>query len=154
MLLADELLAQGVVIDVEKVLRIALLHDWAEVRVGDMPRTATQYFGSDARKHAETAAFHELTEPLDGDGQLYANLYREYEERNSLEARLVKAADIIDLLVEALALERAGGRGLDEFWQVAENAQLQLEGPAKEIVDDLLQSLLKARAELLSRPGC
>jgi putative hydrolase of HD superfamily len=154
MLMADEVLAKGVVVDVEKVLRIALLHDWAEARVGDMPRTATQYFGSDARKHAETAAFTDLTGPLDGDDALYTTLYREYEERCSLESRLVKAADIIDLLVEALALERAGGRGLDEFWQVAENPQLQLEGPAKEIVDDLLHSLLKARAEIRSRPGC
>lgn len=153
MLIADEVLAQGVVIDVEKVLRIALLHDWAEARVGDMPRTATQYFGSEARKHAETAAFCDLTEPLDRGDDLYPNLYREYEERNSLEARLVKAADVIDLLVEALALERAGGRGLDEFWQVAENPQFQLEGPAKEIVDELLHSLLKARAEVLSQPG-
>ena len=150
MLLADEVLAQGVVIDVEKDLRIALLHDWAEARVGDMPRTATSYFGSDARKNAETAAFRDLTEPLDQGDSLYANLYHEYEERNSLEARLVKAADIIDLLVQALALERAGGRGLEEFWQVAKNSQLQLEGPAKKIVDDLLQSLLKARAEVLS----
>lgn len=153
MLIADEVLAQGVVIDVEKVLRIALLHDWAEARVGDMPRTATQYFGPEARKHAETAAFCDLTEPLDRGDDLYPNLYREYEERNSLEARLVKAADVIDLLVEALALERAGGRGLDEFWQVAENPQFQLEGPAKEIVDELLHSLLKARAEVLSQPG-
>ena len=37
MLLADEFIAQGVVIDVERVLRMALLHDWAEVRVGDAP---------------------------------------------------------------------------------------------------------------------
>lgn len=150
MLLADEVLAQGVIIDVEKVLRIALLHDWAEARVGDMPRTATMYFGSDARKQAETAAFQDLTEPLDQPDALYTNLYNEYEERNSLEARLVKAADVIDLLVQALALERAGGRGLDEFWQVAKNPQLQLEGPAKQVVDDLLNSLLNARAEILS----
>ena len=46
------------------------------------------------------------------------------------------------------------GRGLDEFWEVAENPQLQLEGPAKQIVDELLQSLLKARAEILSPPHC
>jgi len=153
MLLADELLRQGVSVNVEKILRLALLHDWAEARVGDMPRTATMYFGSDARKQAETAAFRDLTEVIDKDDALYANLYHEYEERNTLEARLVKAADVIDLLVEALALERAGGRGLDEFWEVAENPQLQLEGPAKQIVDDLLQSLLKARAEIVS-PHC
>ena len=150
MLMADELLTQGVVIDVEKVLRIALLHDWAEARVGDMPRTATLYFGSDARKQAETSAFRDLTAPINHDGAPYANLYHEYEERNTLEARLVKAADVIDLLVQALALERAGGRGLDEFWEVAKNPQLQLEGPAKQMVDDLLQSLLRARAEILS----
>jgi putative hydrolase of HD superfamily len=154
MLLADELRTRGVSVDVEKVLRLALLHDWAEARVGDMPRTATLYFGSDARKRAETAAFRDLTEPLNPNDALYADLYHEYEERNSLEARLVKAADIIDLLVEALALERAGGRGLDEFWEVAENPQLQLEGPAKDIVNELLQSLLRARAEILSPPDC
>ena len=152
MLLADELLRQGVSVNVEKILRLALLHDWAEARVGDMPRTATMYFGSDARKQAETAAFRDLTATIDKDDDLYANLYHEYEERNTLEARLVKAADVIDLLVEALALERAGGRGLDEFWEVAENPQLQLQGPAKEIVDELLQSLLKARAEIVSSP--
>ena len=154
MLLADELLAKVVIVDVEKVLRIALLHDWAEARVGDMPRTATQYFGVEARKHAETAAFQDLTGALDRGDALYANLYHEYEERNTLEARLVKAADVIDLLIEALALERAGGRGLDEFWQVAENPEFQLEGPAKEIVADLLHSLLKLRAQVLSRPDC
>src|SRR6185369_17574854 len=65
MLLADELLAQAVVIDVEKVLRIALLHDWAEVRVGDMPRTATQYFGAEARRRAETKAFSDIVSPLE-----------------------------------------------------------------------------------------
>ena len=113
MLLADELVRQGVSVNVEKVLRFGLLHDWAEARVGDMPRTATVYFGSEARKQAETAAFRDITQAIDKSDALYANLYHEYEERNTLEARLVKAADVIDLLVEALALERAGGRGLD-----------------------------------------
>src|SRR5882724_3562648 len=50
MLLADELVSKGVSINVERVLRIALLHDWAEARVGDMPRTAITYFGATARK--------------------------------------------------------------------------------------------------------
>jgi putative hydrolase of HD superfamily len=154
MLLADELLARGVAVNVEKILRIALLHDWAEARVGDMPRTATLYFGAEVRKQAETAAFQDLIEPVERDDTLYMSLYHEYEERNTLEARLVKAADVIDLLVQALALERAGGRGLDEFWQVAENPQFQLEDAAKEIVDDLLASLLIARAEITSGPVC
>src|ERR1051325_11146892 len=46
MLLADKCMARGVTVHVEKGVRMALLHDWAEVRVGDMPRTATLYFGA------------------------------------------------------------------------------------------------------------
>jgi putative hydrolase of HD superfamily len=147
MLLADRCIAAGVTVDVEKVLRTALLHDWAETRVGDMPRTATLYFGSEARKQAETAAFADIVKPVDANG-LYANLYNDYERRESLEARLVKAADVLDLLIEVLALERAGARGLDEFWEVAEKPDFKLEGAAEQIVLELLQSILKARREL------
>jgi putative hydrolase of HD superfamily len=146
MLLADKLTAHGIAVNVEKVLRIGLLHDWAEVRVGDMPRTATLYFGSDVRKQAETAAFSDIVK--DVDEGLYADLYNDYERRESLEARLVKAADILDLLIEVLALERAGARGLDEFWQVAEKPEFNLDGIAGQIVLELLRSILKARSEL------
>ncbi len=148
MLLADKLVARGIPVDVEKVLRIALLHDWAETRVGDMPRTGTLYFGSEARKQAETAAFRDIVEEVDEPQGLYARLYNDYEHRSSLEARLVKAADVLDLLVQVLALERAGARGLDEFWQVAEQPDFNLEGEAEQIVHELLRSILKARAEL------
>lgn len=148
MLLADELLAQGVAVNVEKTLRLALLHDWAETRIGDMPRTATSYFGAEVRKQAETAAFRDLIGQVNKPDGLYTNLYEDYEQRHSLEARLVKAADVIDLLVQALALERAGGHGLEEFWEVAKQPEFQLEGTAKQLVDDLFQSLLKARTEI------
>jgi putative hydrolases of HD superfamily len=147
MLLADKVVAQGVEVDLEKVLRIALLHDWAEVRVGDMPRTATLYFGSDARKHAETTAFLDVVDRVDADGS-YAILYSDYERRESFEARLVKAADVLDLLIQVYALERAGARGLDEFWEVAEKPDFKLEGAAEQIVLELLESILKARSEL------
>ena len=147
MLLADKFAAQGIAVDVERVLRIALLHDWAEVRVGDMPRTATLYFGSDTRKHAETAAFLDVVDTVDADG-IYAGLYSDYEQRESLEARLVKAADVLDLLIQVYALERAGARGLDEFWEVAEKPDFNLDGTAEQIVQELLTSILKARSEL------
>ncbi len=147
MLVADMVARAGVQIDLEKVLRLALLHDWAEVRVGDLPRTATQYFGSAARKQAETAAFVDVVKPVDDNGS-YARLYDDYERRESLEARLVKAADVLDLLIQVLALERAGARGLDEFWEVADKPEFNLEGVADEIVQELLQQILKARAEL------
>jgi putative hydrolase of HD superfamily len=147
MLLADKFIAQGMAVDTEKVLRIALLHDWAEVRVGDMPRTATSYFGQDARKQAETAAFSDIVNDLDKE-ESYSDLYKDYERRQSLEAKLVKAADVLDLLIQVLALERAGARGLDEFWEVAAKPEFNLEDDAEQIVLELLQSILKARSEL------
>ncbi|HSE17813.1 MAG TPA: HD family hydrolase [Pyrinomonadaceae bacterium] len=149
MLIADRCTQAGVPLDVEKLLRIALLHDWAETRVGDMPRTATLYFGSEARKQAEMAAFSDIVSPVDPHGS-YANLYNDYERRESLEARLVKAADVLDLLIEVLALERAGARGLDEFWEVAEKPEFNLEGAAEQIVLELLRSILKARNQISS----
>ena len=149
MLIADHLVELGVEIDVEKVIRIALLHDWAEVRVGDMPRTATEYFGAEARRRAETKAFSDIVSPLELSA-LYEKLYEEYEQRESLEAKLVKAADIIDLLIQVLALERAGARGLNEFWEVTKNPNFQLEGAAKDTIDELIKELLQARVEVAS----
>jgi len=144
MLLADELISKGVSIDVERVLRMALLHDWAEARVGDMPRTAITYFGATARKRAESAALIDIVQDLD-NRERYQDLYEDYESRKKLEARLVKAADVIDLLVQVLALERAGARGLDEFWEVARSPDFQLEGPAQKLVTEILTSLLEER---------
>src|SRR5947207_15936499 len=60
MLLADRLTSIGVKLDIMRMLRMALLHDWAEARIGDMPRTGTLYFGSEARRRAETEAFNDL----------------------------------------------------------------------------------------------
>ncbi len=148
MLLADEIEARGTALDLEKVLRMALLHDWAETRVGDMPKTAVSYFGTEARRKAEIAAFADVVAEAGASSATYRALYQEYEERESLESRIVKAADVVDLLVQALALERGGARGLDEFWEVAVVADFQLEGKAGDLVKEVLSDLIKARQEL------
>lgn len=150
MLLADQLIARGMEIDIARTLRMALVHDWAEARIGDLPRTATHYFGREARRRAELAAFGNMVEGLGVGETIYLDLFEDYEQRSSMEARLVKAADIIDLLVEALALEKAGHRGLDEFWEVAQQPDFQLEGSAQELVAGLLRELLGARAQIRS----
>ncbi|MCA1555421.1 MAG: HD domain-containing protein, partial [Acidobacteria bacterium] len=149
MLLADEVQARGVEVDVERVLRIALLHDVAEARTGDMPRTMALYYGAEARASAERAAFDDMMRNLDErQGADYAALHEDYERRESLEARLVKAADIVDLLAQALAFERAGARELGEFWEGATERDFNLEGAAREAVSELISALVAARREL------
>lgn len=149
MMLADEARARGAEIDVELVLRFALLHDWAEVRVGDLPRTASLYFGAEARQRAETAAFADLVQNLsDAVAEKYRALHHLYEQRASVESRLVKAADIIDLLVQTLAFERAGARGLNEFWENAATMDFKLEGVTADVVAEALSDLKAARKKL------
>jgi putative hydrolase of HD superfamily len=148
MILADEVKARGLEVDCERVLRMALLHDWAETRVGDMPKTATNYFGADVRKVAETQAFADIVSGVGPYELEYKKLYQDYEQRRSLEARLVKAADVIDLLIQAYALEHSGARGLDEFWQVAHDADFNLPTVPAEVVREALQSLLNTRTKL------
>jgi len=148
MMLADEIKSRGTDIDIETVLRMALVHDWAETRVGDMPKTATDYFGADVRKQAEASAFADIIETAGAGASHYENIYHAYEQRNSVEARLVKAADVLDLLIQTYALELAGARGLDEFWEVAEDADFKLPGAAAEVVNETLQSILDARSTI------
>ena len=144
MLLADELQNRGVFVDVGKLLQMALLHDWAEARIGDLPKAAAHYFGREARHEAETAAFREMA----GGHAAFGDLHHEYEERASLESRLVKAADVIDLLAQALTFERAGARGLDEFWEVARDPDFNLTGEAAEVVAGVIKSLVEERLKL------
>ena len=149
MMLADQLRERGVSVDVERLLRMALLHDWAEARTGDMPRTGGEYFGAEVRRRAERAAFDDIVGGLSQSvAAAYSELHVDYEHRASLEARLVKAADIIDLLIQALAFERAGVRGLDEFWDGVAERDFQLEGAAREVFEEALRLLSKARSKL------
>ena len=149
MLLADEVRARGVEVDVERVLRVALLHDLAEARTGDMPRTMALYYGAEARRAAERAAFDDMVRDLGARrGADYGALHEDYERRESLEARLVKAADIVDLLAQALVFERGGARELEEFWEGARERDFGLEGAAKEVVAEMFGALVAARAAL------
>jgi putative hydrolase of HD superfamily len=150
MLFADELVSRGVNLDVERILRIALLHDAAEVRVGDMPRTASKYYGADVRRQAETAAFGDMIASLADESRiLYSSLHEEYENRSSLESRIVKAADLIDLIVQVLAFERTGARGLNEFWEGVASQDCGLEGIAGEAFNELVQQICSERERVL-----
>jgi 5'-deoxynucleotidase YfbR-like HD superfamily hydrolase len=145
MLLADELVARGLTLDRERILRMALLHDWAEARLGDLPRTAARYLDAQTRKRADAAAFADIATGAGAADAYYKDLHHEYEQRSSLEARLVKAADVIDLLVQALAMEQAGAHGLDEFWEVVTEDTFSLSGLAADVVQGLLALLVEAR---------
>lgn len=102
-------------LDRGRLLATALLHDLAEALVGDLPASATRLFGKAAKHEAERKAMLELLGGLPmAEG--YLELWEEYSSGGSPEARLVKALDRLELLGQALSYERAGARGLGDFW--------------------------------------
>jgi len=148
MLLADLAEARGLELDVEKVLRMALLHDLTEARTGDLPATIKRYFDGPTLHAADEAIADEMLTPLGAIGEAYLLLWREYEERRSLEARIVKAADKLDLLWQAREYEKGGARSLQEFWENLEPDFSSLE--IDSLVSGLVEELKKQRAQNLT----
>lgn len=102
-----------------RLLAIALVHDFAEALVGDLPASASRLIGKAVKHEAERKALIELLGALP-QGDNYLELWEEYCRGGSPEARLVKALDRLEMLAQALVYERGGARGLDEFWEELE----------------------------------
>jgi putative hydrolase of HD superfamily len=102
-------------LDMQKVLVMALLHDLAEVRLTDLPASAARLIPAEIKSQAEAQAVESLLEPLPA-ARRWRDLWRESKERTSPEARLVRDADKLEMMIQCLRYEMAGSRGLDEFW--------------------------------------
>ncbi|ALM74925.1 HD domain-containing protein [Thermococcus barophilus] len=115
--LAEDLRSRGIDVNVEKALKIALLHDLGESKITDLPLDAQRYV--DKRK-AEKKAVMELLLEVGEKSLEYFKLFEEYEEESSLEGRLVKFADKLEMTLQACEYEVAGFGNLDEFWSALE----------------------------------
>ena len=96
-----------------RAVELALMHDLAELRIGDLPRTATTYLPADVKHEAERRAAADILAPAD---PLATALYEEYEAGATPEARFVRACDKLQLMVKVTVYESWGHRGLSEFW--------------------------------------
>ena len=141
MIIADRAKSLEMEIDVERVLRMALFHDLAEVRTGDLPSTIKPYFDQATLRAADEKAAQEILAPLGDLGQQYLDLRHEYETRESLEARIVKAADKIDLLLQVCEYEKGGANNLAEFWHNSDEDFAKL--GINELIADVISALKK-----------
>jgi putative hydrolase of HD superfamily len=78
----------------EKLLKMALIHDLAETRIGDFNAVNKLYDTADEKRALEDA-FEGL--PIKEE---VLNLWKEYREQKSIEAKLLHDADVIDLLLQ------------------------------------------------------
>src|SRR5206468_13032806 len=84
-------------------VEIALVHDLAELRIGDLPRTSSHYFPEGAKKEAEAAAMADVLAPV---AERALPLYEEYQRGTTPEAKLVKACDKLQLMLKVAVYER------------------------------------------------
>lgn len=105
-------------VDTLRAVELALVHDLAEVRTGDLPRTVAHHLPEGAKSTMERAVAAELLAALDSrsDGPSALDLFDEYQAKSTPEARFVKACDELQVRIKALTYARAGARGLGEFW--------------------------------------
>lgn len=127
-------------VDASKVVRIALLHDLGEARVGDI----TPHDGvNPTQKHAlERQAMEQILGKLPR-GAEYLALWEEYERGASFEARLVRQVDRLEMSLQACVYEHQGMGDLSQFFASAQKA---METPQLQAILAELQALRPPRA--------
>ncbi|MCX6648178.1 MAG: HD domain-containing protein [Candidatus Bathyarchaeota archaeon] len=117
-------LADAKGLDSLNVVRMALLHDLAEAETGDL--TPTQKGADPGAKRAEDEAMvrllNKLPEAIRG---AYRSAWREFSEASTEEARLVRDADKLEMVIQASEYQQDGGdRGkLMRFWHAEINGE-------------------------------
>ncbi|XP_063993826.1 5'-deoxynucleotidase HDDC2 isoform X2 [Diachasmimorpha longicaudata] len=125
-----------------RVMEMALVHDLAEAIVGDI----TPHCGVPvAEKHRrEDEAMVEISKLLGNKGPETLKLFREYESRDSPEAKFVKDLDRLDLIMQAYEYEKRDqthGK-LEEFFAAS------TEHISHPLLKKIANEILTRRAEL------
>ena len=136
MLLGDEL-----DLDTEKMMKMALLHDIVESKLGDLHYESQTYLGENSVKEAEHRAARDILP------EEYLLLWTEFSSKKSREAQIVSACDKLELYFQALRYEKAGYQGLEHFWK----NQWNQKDFSPEIVE-LFEILNKMRTKTREKP--
>ncbi|KAG8639491.1 5'-deoxynucleotidase HDDC2 isoform X2 [Manihot esculenta] len=107
-------------IDRDKCIKMAIVHDIAEAIVGDI--TPCDGISKAEKSRQEQEALDQMCKLLGGGlrAKEIHQLWMEYEENSSLEAKIVKDFDKVEMILQALEYENEQERDLDEFFQSTE----------------------------------
>lgn len=115
-------LAPELNLDQNKLIKMALIHDLGEALIGDIIwEKGKKIIGSQEEKHRdERSAIESIFNT--GDMKEYRLLWEEFEHQETIEAKLIKELDKLEMAIQALEYEKEGysGKKLDEFWENAE----------------------------------
>ncbi|MDI9608689.1 MAG: HD family hydrolase [Candidatus Verstraetearchaeota archaeon] len=122
----------------ERMILMGIIHDIGEAVSGDIPRGLTERLGKKLKEGIETEIIKGIFDDPD-DGSL-AELFLEYLERETTEAKVVKIADLLATLWQAEAYLKRGFPVGD----IIESCKEEAQGMIEEIREEDLSLLLKA----------
>lgn len=101
----------------DKCIKMAIVHDIAEAIVGDI--TPADGIPKEEKSRREQAALKSMCELLGGGARAKEihDLWMEYEENSSMEAKVVKDFDKVEMILQALEYENDQGKDLEEFFE-------------------------------------
>ena len=121
----------------EKILKMILLHDLAESKIGDY--TPNQ-ISKENKIKIENKAYDEIINALPDAIKLqYAQIWEEYQKQESPESKIVHQIDKLEMALQAKMYQKEGSskEAIESFFKSAEN---EITHPKlKAILDQIIQ---------------
>ncbi|WP_428324185.1 HD domain-containing protein [Nitrosopumilus sp.] len=106
----------------EKILKMILLHDLAESKVGDI---VPDKMSIEEKQKLENSAFNEILNTLpESIMQNYAAIWKEFQENNSDESKIVHQIDKLEMALQAKIYQSKGysKEKLETFFESAKSS--------------------------------
>ena len=111
LLIGEHLRDEGRDINIGKLLTVPKIHDLPEAVISDIPKPVMKHFGKshcNPKREAENSAMNMILEQMSTKSKLLSISWDEFQKSKTIEAKIVLAADIIDMLIHAISLEQNG----------------------------------------------
>ncbi len=91
-------------LNTEKILKMSILHDWAESKIGDfMPDEISGEKKTELEEYAMTELLDELPDMIKHD---YFDIWNDYKENLSFESRFVHEIDKLEMALQGKIYEK------------------------------------------------
>ena len=121
----------------EKILKMVLLHDLAESKIGDF---TPNKISKNEKEKLENNAFNEIIEQLPNSIKSeYDEIWKEYQNNSSLEAQIVHQIDKLEMALQAKIYQKSG-LSKEDITTFLETAKSDITHPKlKDILNQILQ---------------
>lgn len=130
--------AEAKTLDRERMILMGIIHDLGEAVSGDIPRSLAAKMGRDLKERIEMEIVEESAHGM----ELFSEIFREYLQKETLEAKVVKAADLIATRWQAEAYLSRGFDVGDILESCGSEARAIIDGIESEGLRRLLMDLL------------